>query len=164
MQVAHICSDTAPLSAPSSSSSSALAGPGPGSHATHQLRQLQTAAAAAGHRHRHSLGPPQLEAAQAQHASLHMALPSTTSQRRGGVQLGGLQQFWRARHTPPPGAAAAAGVAAQVAPSMLDVAVRLWRQRALFRGLSINYIKVIPSTAIGFTLYDATKAYLGISS
>ena len=26
--------------------------------------------------------------------------------------------------------------------------------RALFRGMSINYIKVIPSTAIGFTTYD----------
>jgi hypothetical protein len=34
--------------------------------------------------------------------------------------------------------------------------------RALFRGLSINYMKVVPSTAIGFTTYDALKSYLGV--
>lgn len=34
----------------------------------------------------------------------------------------------------------------------------------LFRGLSINYVKVVPSTAIGFTLYDALKSYLDLSS
>ncbi|GMH44309.1 hypothetical protein BSKO_12243 [Bryopsis sp. KO-2023] len=32
--------------------------------------------------------------------------------------------------------------------------------RSLFAGLSINYMKVIPSTAIGFTVYDALKHYL----
>ncbi|KAK9815271.1 hypothetical protein WJX72_000921 [[Myrmecia] bisecta] len=32
--------------------------------------------------------------------------------------------------------------------------------RALFTGLSINYMKVVPSTAIGFTVYDAMKATL----
>lgn len=34
--------------------------------------------------------------------------------------------------------------------------------RALFAGLSINYLKVVPSTAIGFTMYDAAKHYLGL--
>ena len=34
--------------------------------------------------------------------------------------------------------------------------------RALFAGLSLNYIKVVPSTAIGFTIYDALKQYLGL--
>ena len=34
--------------------------------------------------------------------------------------------------------------------------------RALFAGLSINYMKVVPTTAIGFTTYDALKQYLGL--
>lgn len=34
--------------------------------------------------------------------------------------------------------------------------------RGLFRGLSVNYIKVIPSTAIGFALYDSLKAYMDL--
>ena len=34
--------------------------------------------------------------------------------------------------------------------------------RALFAGLSINYLKVVPSTAIGFTVYDSAKQYLGL--
>jgi solute carrier family 25 protein 16 len=34
--------------------------------------------------------------------------------------------------------------------------------KGLFRGLSLNYIKVVPSTAIGFTIYDAMKQYLGL--
>ncbi|KAL3642984.1 Mitochondrial carrier protein CoAc2 [Castilleja foliolosa] len=33
-----------------------------------------------------------------------------------------------------------------------------WKQ--LFSGLSINYLKVVPSVAIGFTLYDVAKAFL----
>lgn len=37
-----------------------------------------------------------------------------------------------------------------------------WRQ--LFAGLSINYIKVVPSVAIGFTAYDVMKSWLNISS
>ena len=36
--------------------------------------------------------------------------------------------------------------------------------RALFAGISINFLKVVPSTAIGFTLYDALKSYLGLPS
>ena len=36
--------------------------------------------------------------------------------------------------------------------------------RALFAGLSINYMKVIPSTAIGFTLYDSLKTYLDLAN
>ncbi|EOY29934.1 Mitochondrial substrate carrier family protein isoform 1 [Theobroma cacao] len=35
-----------------------------------------------------------------------------------------------------------------------------WRQ--LFAGLSINYIKVVPSVAIGFTAYDMMKVWLHI--
>ena len=34
--------------------------------------------------------------------------------------------------------------------------------RALYAGLSINYLKVVPSTAIGFTIYDAAKQYLDL--
>lgn len=33
--------------------------------------------------------------------------------------------------------------------------------RALFNGLSINYLKVVPATAIGFTVYDSLKAWMG---
>jgi solute carrier family 25 protein 16 len=29
--------------------------------------------------------------------------------------------------------------------------------RGLFRGVSLNYIKAMPSTAIGFTIYDQLK-------
>ncbi|KAL4649276.1 hypothetical protein ACB092_01G004400 [Castanea dentata] len=35
-----------------------------------------------------------------------------------------------------------------------------WRQ--LFAGLSINYIKIVPSVAIGFTAYDMMKFWLRI--
>ncbi|GLC68880.1 hypothetical protein PLESTF_000753600 [Pleodorina starrii] len=35
--------------------------------------------------------------------------------------------------------------------------------RGLFRGLSLNYVKVVPSTAIGFTVYDMLKSYLGVT-
>jgi len=41
----------------------------------------------------------------------------------------------------------------------------LYQQRglvALFAGLSINYLKVVPSTAIGFTVYDSAKQYLDL--
>ncbi|KAL5573021.1 hypothetical protein UlMin_022618 [Ulmus minor] len=37
-----------------------------------------------------------------------------------------------------------------------------WKQ--LFSGLSINYLKVVPSVAIGFTVYDLIKAYLKVPS
>ncbi|XP_072964474.1 mitochondrial carrier protein CoAc2 [Typha angustifolia] len=37
-----------------------------------------------------------------------------------------------------------------------------WRQ--LFSGLSINYLKVIPSVAIGFTVYDVMKSWLRVPS
>ncbi|KAM4131991.1 hypothetical protein ACJW30_01G216500 [Castanea mollissima] len=37
-----------------------------------------------------------------------------------------------------------------------------WRH--LFSGLSINYLKVVPSVAIGFTVYDLMKAYLRVPS
>ncbi|PKA54063.1 Mitochondrial adenine nucleotide transporter ADNT1 [Apostasia shenzhenica] len=35
-----------------------------------------------------------------------------------------------------------------------------WRQ--LFAGLSLNYLKVVPSVAIGFTVYDMMKSILGV--
>ncbi|XP_073125950.1 mitochondrial carrier protein CoAc1 [Henckelia pumila] len=35
-----------------------------------------------------------------------------------------------------------------------------WRQ--LFAGLSINYIKIVPSVAIGFTAYDTVKTWLHV--
>ncbi|KAM6583396.1 hypothetical protein CsatB_010398 [Cannabis sativa] len=37
-----------------------------------------------------------------------------------------------------------------------------WKQ--LFSGLSINYLKVVPSVAIGFTVYDLMKLYLRVPS
>jgi len=37
-----------------------------------------------------------------------------------------------------------------------------WKQ--LFAGLSINYVKVVPSVAIGFATYDAMKSLLGVPS
>ncbi|XP_043718731.1 mitochondrial carrier protein CoAc2 [Telopea speciosissima] len=37
-----------------------------------------------------------------------------------------------------------------------------WKQ--LFSGLSINYLKVVPSVAIGFTVYDTMKSWLGVPS
>lgn len=36
--------------------------------------------------------------------------------------------------------------------------------KSLFAGLSINYMKVVPSTAIGFTLYDSLKSYLDLAN
>ncbi|KAK7351283.1 hypothetical protein VNO77_10605 [Canavalia gladiata] len=35
-----------------------------------------------------------------------------------------------------------------------------WKQ--LFAGISINYIRIVPSAAISFTTYDMTKSWLGI--
>ena len=60
-----------------------------------------------------------------------------------------------------PGARAAAR-----ATSTLDGLRRVWRAggvRALFAGVTINYMKVVPSTAIGFTVYDAAKAWMGLA-
>ncbi|KAK0570786.1 hypothetical protein LWI29_006486 [Acer saccharum] len=37
-----------------------------------------------------------------------------------------------------------------------------WKQ--LFSGLSINYLKVVPSVAIGFTIYDVMKLFLRVPS
>ncbi|KAK9705367.1 hypothetical protein RND81_07G051400 [Saponaria officinalis] len=37
-----------------------------------------------------------------------------------------------------------------------------WKQ--LFSGLSLNYLKVVPSVAIGFTVYDSMKSYLRVPS
>eukprot|EP00884_Botryococcus_braunii_P013784 jgi/Botrbrau1/22406/Bobra.0091s0011.1 len=49
--------------------------------------------------------------------------------------------------------------------STLHGLVTIWRTqgwKALYSGLSINYLKVIPSTAIGFAIYDALKQYLDL--
>ncbi|KAL1547742.1 Mitochondrial carrier protein CoAc2 [Salvia divinorum] len=42
--------------------------------------------------------------------------------------------------------------------------VRLQGWKQLFSGLSINYLKVVPSVAIGFTVYDVMKASLRVPS
>jgi len=49
-------------------------------------------------------------------------------------------------------------------PAALAVIVRQEGLHALFSGLSINYMKVVPSTAIGFSLYDFLKSKLHLSS
>eukprot|EP00892_Ulva_mutabilis_P004288 jgi/Ulvmu1/2230/UM013_0077.1 len=36
--------------------------------------------------------------------------------------------------------------------------------RGLFRGVTINYIKVTPATAVGFTVYDQLKVMLGLEN
>lgn len=33
--------------------------------------------------------------------------------------------------------------------------------RGLFKGLSINYMKVVPAVAISFTTYESMKKFLG---
>jgi len=57
------------------------------------------------------------------------------------------------------------GAASGAARSALQTLGDLMREagpRALFRGLSITYLKVAPSTAIGFTLYDSIKRFLDV--
>jgi len=74
-----------------------------------------------------------------------------------------------------PGAASAAASAAAAGPpaarlatpvtstwSGLAAVARAGGLRALFAGMSINYMKVVPSTAIGFTVYDGLKSYLAL--
>lgn len=49
--------------------------------------------------------------------------------------------------------------------STLHGLVTIWRTqglKGLYSGLSINYLKVVPSTAIGFAIYDALKQYLDL--
>ena len=56
-------------------------------------------------------------------------------------------------------------LAGQHIPSTAQGLAMLWRKgghHAMFRGLSLNYIKVVPSTAIGFAIYDALKHYLAL--
>lgn len=36
--------------------------------------------------------------------------------------------------------------------------------RGLFRGVSVNYVKVTPATAVGFTAYDQLKMLLGLEN
>ena len=47
-------------------------------------------------------------------------------------------------------------------PAALVAIARRQGWRALYSGLSINYMKVVPSTAIGFTLYDYLKSALDL--
>ncbi|GFR46022.1 hypothetical protein Agub_g7287 [Astrephomene gubernaculifera] len=50
-------------------------------------------------------------------------------------------------------------------PSTWGTAVHILRSegpRGLVRGLSLNFLKVVPSTAVGFTMYDMFKQYLDI--
>ena len=44
----------------------------------------------------------------------------------------------------------------------LTYIVRNQGWKKLFSGLSINYIKIVPSVAIGFTAYGTMKAWLHI--
>lgn len=56
-------------------------------------------------------------------------------------------------------------VAAPVGATTWGTAVAIARGegvRGLFRGLSLNYVKVVPSTAIGFAVYDSLKDFLGV--
>jgi solute carrier family 25 protein 16 len=60
---------------------------------------------------------------------------------------------------------AGAGASSRSAPTTWQTFQELHSRgglRAFYRGLSINYLKVVPSTAIGFTIYDALKAYLDL--
>ncbi|KAL4540562.1 hypothetical protein Ndes2526A_g03537 [Nannochloris sp. 'desiccata'] len=50
----------------------------------------------------------------------------------------------------------------QSTPAALVAIVRRQGWRVLYSGLSINYMKVVPSTAIGFTLYDYLKSALNL--
>lgn len=73
------------------------------------------------------------------------------------------------REAGPLGRDAAADAAAQRRPevfrstprAILEIA-RVSGWRALYAGLFINYVKVIPSTAIGFAAYDYLKSALGL--
>ena len=49
-------------------------------------------------------------------------------------------------------------------PAALMAIARREGWRVLYSGLSINYMKVVPSTAIGFTLYDYLKSGLDLST
>jgi hypothetical protein len=50
----------------------------------------------------------------------------------------------------------------QSTPAALVAIVRRQGWKVLYSGLSINYMKVVPSTAIGFTLYDYLKSALDL--
>ncbi len=50
----------------------------------------------------------------------------------------------------------------QSTPAALVSIIRRQGWRVLYSGLSINYMKVVPSTAIGFTLYDYLKSALDL--
>ena len=52
------------------------------------------------------------------------------------------------------------------APAFVLLMGEIWREagvRGLFRGISINYIRVVPMVAVSFTSYDLLKDWLGVS-
>ena len=55
-------------------------------------------------------------------------------------------------------------LALKTTPQAMLLIARQQGWRALFAGLSINYLKVVPSTAIGFTVYDSLKHLLDLPS
>ena len=46
----------------------------------------------------------------------------------------------------------------------LAAIIREHGYRGLFRGLTVNYIKVVPATAIGFTTYEQLKVALALEN
>lgn len=56
------------------------------------------------------------------------------------------------------------GLALKSTPQAMALIAREQGWRVLFAGLSINYLKVVPSTAIGFTVYDSLKQVLALPS
>ncbi|KAH7286556.1 hypothetical protein KP509_32G012500 [Ceratopteris richardii] len=61
----------------------------------------------------------------------------------------------------------AVGFSSQTYKGTLDGLVSIIRShgvKQLFAGLSINYIKLVPSVAIGFTAYDIVKSWMGVPS
>ena len=52
------------------------------------------------------------------------------------------------------------------APAFVLLMGEIWKEagvRGLFRGISINYIRVVPMVAVSFTSYDLLKDCLGVS-
>jgi hypothetical protein len=59
------------------------------------------------------------------------------------------------------------GSGAASGPTILGTARHILREagpRGFFRGLGVNFVKVVPSTAIGFTVYDSLKEFLGLQA
>ncbi|KAG2438444.1 hypothetical protein HYH02_010899 [Chlamydomonas schloesseri] len=88
-------------------------------------------------------------------------LQPAQSQAAAGMQQGRPGGPMGGRPPPP----VAVVVAAPAGASTWGTAAAIARGeglRGLFRGLSLNYVKVVPSTAIGFAVYDSLKDFLGV--